>query len=70
MAIDSTLLEHQHEDNELDSLLGTLLSSIAIYKSELKSYGLPPPSSRSAHPLEYVPLPLTYYAFVLTASHR
>lgn len=41
-------------DAELDSLLNTLESSIKIFRTEAAECGIPPPSARYSHPLEYV----------------
>jgi len=54
-----------HDDHELDSLLDSLQSSLAIYRAELKERGLPPLSTKSGRPtddINYVPSPKLYEA--------
>jgi hypothetical protein len=43
-----------HDDSELESLLDSLLSSLKIYRDELKAHGMPPLSAKKGRPTEYV----------------
>jgi hypothetical protein len=41
-----------YDDSEVDSLIDSLLTSLKVYRDELKAHGLPPLSAKKDRPTE------------------